>query len=340
MDYKLFTIIIPTHNRYQMLEESLQIAIPQVRRFKKDVSLYVSDNASSDDTQAVVEKYLQSNEDIISYFRQPENIGGQRNFRHAVKAVNSKYVCLIGDDDVLFPNYVETILSLLKEYKEIGVINYNVMSVSYEYKNAYLREKDIRGLSPVIYSTGKDFIYNHLEVPSLVSSNVFDRELFVREIDSISIGTYPGYDWLAVLYKSCLQKKCMFVNIPILMQRYPLEQRWISDAPWFYVYGLGRLFKDLDIEIPGLYNHWIKQFQESNKGVFKTILPIVSRNQSIYKERYETMRPYMCSKEYEKQFRLRLYHSDTYIDFVNSPAWFLYVRTSCAIKRVLNLFRK
>ena len=337
---KLLTIIIPTYNRCKMLEESLQMAIPQIRRFDNDVNLYVSDNASTDDTKSMVEKYLQENEDILSYYRQPENVGSEKNFRHAVKAVNSKYVCLIGDDDVLFPNYVETILSLLNEYKEIGVINYNVMSVSYEYKNANLREKDIRGLSPVFYSTGKDFIYNHLEVPSLMSSNVFNRELFVREIDTISIGTYPGYDWLAVLYKSCLQKKCMFVNIPLLLSRTPLEQRWIVDAPWFHIYGLGKLFMDMDCYVPRLFDHWKEYSQTTNKGSLNYILKIISRNKDLYNERFETMRPYMCSKEYEKQFRLRLYHSDTYIDFVNSPAWFLYVRTSCAIKRLFHLFKK
>lgn len=302
----LFTIVIPTYNRCQMLEESLQIAIPQVRRFKDDVSLYVSDNASTDDTQAVVAKYLQGNEDIMSYFRQPENIGGQRNFRHAVKAVNSKYVCLIGDDDVLFPNYVKTIVGFLRKNPDVGLINYNVMSASYKLENSFLRENNIRSLNPIVYDSGKQFIYEHLDVPSLISSNVFNREFFLKEMNDIPIGTYPGYDWLAVLYKSILRSRCIFVGFPLLLQRLPLEHRWAIDEPWFYIYGLGKLFKDMDVYIKGISHHWNEHIQANRKSMFNKTLIIVSRNQSVYRKRFEAMRPYMYSKEYENQFGGRI----------------------------------
>ena len=306
---QFFTIIIPTYNRCEMLKESLEMVLPQVRKWKDDVRLYVSDNASTDDTQELVKHFLQSDSDILQYYRQSENIGGQANFRHAVKNVQSKYVCLIGDDDVVFPNYVETIVSLLKSHPDVGMINYNVMSVNYELRQASLREKDIRCLTPIVYSSGKELIYNHLIVPSLVSSNVFLRDDFVSMMDTIQIGTYPGYDWLAVLYRSIMEKKCIFLGLPILLQRYPSEQRWVVDAPWYHIYGFGRLFKDLDSEIPHLYEHWMDYSKKEGKDDLNYILTIVANNKEIYKERFETMRPYMCSPEYVRQFRLRLEHS-------------------------------
>ena len=324
MEKILFTIIIPTYNRCAMLDESLRILIPQIRIYKDDVRLYISDNASTDGTKRIVEKYIQEEGNYLSYFRQPENIGGQNNFRHAVKSVNSKYVCLIGDDDVLFPNYVETIVNLLKEHPDVGLINYNVMSVKYDLGNSHLRERNMRDLYPVIYPTGKELIYNHLSVPSLISSNVFLRKKFVDKLDDITVGTYPGYDWMAALYYSILNDKCVFYGFPLLLQRCPIVQRWGIDFPWFYLYGMGKLFKELDEKIPGLYNHWIDHSHIENNNFLTGFLNTVSNNKKIYQERYETIKPYLGTKEYERKFRLYLVHSQAYADFISSPLRYLY----------------
>ena len=293
MDSKLITIVIPTYNRCAMLDESLQIAIPQVRRFKDDVHLYVSDNASTDDTQNVMKKYIQDNTDIMTYFRQNENIGAQNNFRHAVNTVDSKYVCLIGDDDVLFPNYVETIVNVLRDHPDVGFVNYNVLSVHYDLKKAYLREKDVLSLYPIEYDSGKDFILEHLEVPSLVSSNVFNRRAFVENMDTDPVGTYPGYDWFAVLYKSFLTSKCIYIGLPLLLQRIPSEQRWGKDFAWFMIYGLGKLFRDLDANNPGLEERWTNSFYIQKRNFFKYVLRIMADNKDLYRERYHMMLPYI-----------------------------------------------
>ena len=335
MNSKLFTIIIPTYNRCKMLEQSLEVVIPQVRKFKDEVCLYISDNASTDNTKTIVEKYMQGNKDILSYYRQSENIGGQNNFKHAVKAVDSKYVCLIGDDDVVFPNYVETIVGLLKNNPEIGLINYNVMSVNYDLQNASFREANIRDLHPIVYADGGSFIYDHLELPSLISSNVFNRANFIKWLDKIPVGTYPGYNWLAILYKSIFYEKCLFVGLPLLLQRMPGSQRWECDLPWFIIYGLGKIFKDLDKDKPGLYSRWKEYCQKEYRGMLNHILRKVSENKELYKPRFETMRPYMCSKEYERQFRLRINHSNRCVEFINSPVRFFYSRLQVRAGRII-----
>lgn len=324
MNTKLFTIIIPTYNRCTMLEESLQILIPQVRRYKDDVRLYVSDNASTDGTKNMVEEcLLGGNSDILLYFCQKENLGAQNNFRHAVNAVDSDYVCLLGDDDIVFPNFVETVITILKGNPDIGVLNYNVMSVNYNLQKAALRAKNILGLNPIIYPSGKEFIYEHLRIPSLVSSNVFHRQRFIDQIDKIPVGTYPGYDWMAVLYYSCLSYKCIFIGFPLLLQRYPVEQRWAVDAPWYTIYGIGHLFKDLDEEIPGLYSHWIKHLEEECCGMLDYYLHIVAKNKELYSERYEKMSPYLGVKGYKTKFELYLKYpekiANTLISLMSYP---------------------
>lgn len=64
-------------------------------------------------------------------------------------------ICLFGDDDeVLFPNYVETIINAYKELEDAGSIVFNVDRVGYKMKKKYYRIKKIR-IAPMYrgYST-------------------------------------------------------------------------------------------------------------------------------------------------------------------------------------------
>ena len=333
MDNLLLTIAIPTYNRGSLLKDALRTAITQVRSCKGEVELYVSDNASDDDTQAIVEEFLQDNSDILRYHRHPKNIGSERNYAFAVAQAQSTYVCLLGDDDILFPSYVDEVLRLLRNHPDLAVLYYNVMTVNYSLNNPYLRDKRISSLTPVVYKSGKELIYNHLEVPSLLSSTVFYREAFLYELERMEEGQYPGYDWFATLYRSCLNKKCIFYSYPLVLQRVPNETEWTRFAPLYTIYGFGRLFKELDAEIPGLYNRWIEQCKGEKKSTMDFILKIVNQNQDFYKEKYEMMKPYMYSPHYAKLFYQHIHHSATWVEFVNEPIRFILRR----IRRVIHL---
>lgn len=102
-DYKLLTIIIPTYNRCREVKENIEITLPQILEHKDKVRLYISDNASTDDTEKMIEKYTDQYPDLVFYYRQPKNITASPNFNHAVHAVNSDYVHILGDDDLLMP---------------------------------------------------------------------------------------------------------------------------------------------------------------------------------------------------------------------------------------------
>ena len=73
-DYKLLTIIIPTYNRCREVKENIEITLPQILEHKDKVRLYVSDNASTDDTEKMIEKYTDQYPDLVFYYRQPKNL--------------------------------------------------------------------------------------------------------------------------------------------------------------------------------------------------------------------------------------------------------------------------
>ena len=103
----LLTIAIPTFNRADRLKRCLEACLEQTAG--KSVELLVSDNASEDATQAFMTEFCKKNL-AVSYVRNPENIGPDRNFLNCYNCAKGEYVLLLGDDDVLLPGAVDAIL--------------------------------------------------------------------------------------------------------------------------------------------------------------------------------------------------------------------------------------
>ncbi len=107
----LLTIAIPTYNRARYLRELLSVLFDQLVT-ETLVELIVSDNASPDETPAVVEEYQMRGLRLRS-IRNETNIGADANFLQCFEQARGKYFWLFGDDDIIVPGGVAKILSLL-----------------------------------------------------------------------------------------------------------------------------------------------------------------------------------------------------------------------------------
>ena len=106
----LLTIAIPTYNRAKFLSRAISsVLIQQDRR----VELLISDNASTDETQQIVERLLHEGHPI-TYLRNRENIGPDKNFLQCYTKARGKFVLLIGDDDLIIENSLSYLLSFLQ----------------------------------------------------------------------------------------------------------------------------------------------------------------------------------------------------------------------------------
>ncbi len=110
MGYTL-TIAIPTYNRAEKLKFCLQMLLRETTG--KPVELLVSDNASTDDTQMFMAEFC-TKYPQITYIRNPENIGPDRNFLNCYNRASGDYVMLLGDDDILLSGSVDCILKTLQ----------------------------------------------------------------------------------------------------------------------------------------------------------------------------------------------------------------------------------
>jgi len=124
-DQPILTIAIPTYNRSRYLRELLSILTPQLRG-KSDVELLISDNCSTDDTSAVVDKLLAPDLNATC-LRNDVNVGSDANFMQCFRRAQGKYVWVIGDDDVVLPGAVDKILYLLRnqDYRLIYLCPYS-----------------------------------------------------------------------------------------------------------------------------------------------------------------------------------------------------------------------
>ena len=123
-DRPLLTIAIPTYNRSAFLRDLLSCLFDQCK-FDPRLELLVSDNASTDETSAIVAAYVDRGLPI-RYLRNVSNIGADANFMQCFEKAMGKYVWLIGDDDLVVPGAIEKIISYLQagEYSLVYVNSY------------------------------------------------------------------------------------------------------------------------------------------------------------------------------------------------------------------------
>lgn len=91
MDKKILSICIPTYNRCQVLDETLNKLFSNPEFNDELIEVIVSDNCSTDSTKEVVLKYSQ-----VKYFRNNQNIGPY-NFTVVTSYANGKYIKIFND---------------------------------------------------------------------------------------------------------------------------------------------------------------------------------------------------------------------------------------------------
>jgi abequosyltransferase len=112
LDRPLLTIAIPTYNRSACLVQLLEVLEPQLTGESR-VEVIISDNASPDDTPAVVDRFMQRGV-RLAYQRNETNIGADANFIRCYELAQGEYVWIFGDDDIILPGALKEVLRRLE----------------------------------------------------------------------------------------------------------------------------------------------------------------------------------------------------------------------------------
>src|SRR5579862_8058719 len=104
-------ICIPTRNRARLLDRTLRRLSGCTEVFSEIV---VSDNASTDDTSAVIEAWT-PRLPRLRYARQAENVGAFRNIHAAQSLARQTYAFVLSDDDALIPAAIARAVATLEQ---------------------------------------------------------------------------------------------------------------------------------------------------------------------------------------------------------------------------------
>jgi len=103
------SIGMPVYNGEAQVKEALDSLLSQTFT---NFELIVSDNASTDNTAAIVQAYA-AKDARVRYHRQAENIGATNNFNWVLNAASAEYYMWAAHDDVWEPGFIEEMVKQL-----------------------------------------------------------------------------------------------------------------------------------------------------------------------------------------------------------------------------------
>jgi glycosyltransferase involved in cell wall biosynthesis len=175
----VLTIAIPTFNRSTFLQLNLQQLNNEIKLCPHDaIELLVSDNASVDETECIVE-CAQKLGMSIKYIKNDKNIGSDANIAQCFNMARGRYVLILGDDDLLVDGVLPSLLNQLKN-KQYGV----VFLKSYGYNNDFRKESPGGFWECQIYNDSGKFIEKVAHLVTLISGCIINKEI-LGDVDAI-----------------------------------------------------------------------------------------------------------------------------------------------------------
>ena len=258
----LVSICIPTYNGATFLQEALDSI---KRQTYKNIEVIISDDASSDESLIIIEKFKKGvSFSITIYHHEPSGIGA--NWNHCIKKANGSFIKYLFQDDVLHPDCIEKIVQVFKQNPQLGLV-------------ACKRDFIIEGKP---YDTINDWINKYGNLQEQFEKNepitYLDTSLFKRK-DFLSspmnkIGEPP-----TVMFKKSILKKVGYFDESL---------KQILDYVFYY-----RVLKHYPIAIINepLVSFRIHEAQATNVNRNQPILDYQLYDRILYKEFYNLLHP-------------------------------------------------
>lgn len=139
------TIAIPTYNRAPRLRKALEDLLLQIENSvqnKLDVSVFVSNNGSTDNTVSIIEDFENKfrNKGIEFHWASAtENQGFDKNVLNCYKSCRGGYIWFLSDDDTIIDGVIPGILDDISDYRP-NVLYYNFDQPPWTSGNPFLKE--------------------------------------------------------------------------------------------------------------------------------------------------------------------------------------------------------
>lgn len=197
----LLTIAIPTYNRASYLDLCLKRISEEIAGLSEDrrclVKVYVSDNASMDDTPKVIAQYQGMQAGAFKAVCNSQNIGPDSNIAQCYESAITPYVWIMGDDDVLLPGGLGLVLdALLREEIDILYVN------NYWFKDSYKekpRRKETNGT--LSFSCAAEFARRTNVMLTFISGHIVRSGVGLNYRSGLSASNLVQLSWVLPLLR-------------------------------------------------------------------------------------------------------------------------------------------
>jgi len=206
---------MPTYNRADLLPSALQ-SIKENLDPEYPVEVVICDNASSDNTKAIIEDF-KNKIPGLQYHRNSSNIGPVNNLYKAIDLACGEFIWIFSDDDVMPQGALAYLLGFLKNHPDVFYIYYTRKLVD---KNLTPTESPIQPDNlekDAVYPDGNSlFCSCDGQMPFVIgfySSTVIKKEIWSDNLKTVKQATeYHAWDHLLIIMKAIRDKKCAIIS--------------------------------------------------------------------------------------------------------------------------------
>jgi glycosyltransferase involved in cell wall biosynthesis len=197
----LITTVIPTYNRPQLLRRAVKSVLGQTY---PHVRVCVYADASGEDTMSAL-RSLAAEDSRLSFSRNDSRLGIAGNYRFGMQQVQTPYFSLLGDDDVLLPDFYQNALKGFQMHPEAA---FSALATVVMYPRDRVAARGLQGWQEGLYLPPAG-LQRMLELwPPQLIGVVFKREL-IDQIGPLDAETGHALD-LDYMYR-------VAGNFPILI---------------------------------------------------------------------------------------------------------------------------
>ena len=104
-------------------EKLLQQFLPSVLKFSENATIYVADNASTDDSISIINSQFPT----VKIIKNKSNLGFAKGYNEALKHVNEPYFALVNSDIEVTNNWLKPIIEHFEKDLKVGIIQPKIL---------------------------------------------------------------------------------------------------------------------------------------------------------------------------------------------------------------------
>ena len=114
------SIVILSYRRVEGLIKALDSAISQDYTLPYEI-VVMDDSGEITEIDGIMRTYTQKHENII-YYRHAQNLGEPGNWNRSCELCKTDWYCLLHDDDMMKPEYLKTMMKIVQESPDYGLV--------------------------------------------------------------------------------------------------------------------------------------------------------------------------------------------------------------------------